>query len=313
MTRQVGRLQLRLRFPFFALNDEHGGGVGWVALGGPLRTPAEVATFELLQQHVRFLGLTSYLTFPAYREPGDERDYAGLCDAWCHCFRRPEELLPPDAPRLLLTHADFLDYVQASPYRQGGGCKDLDFVYVCQRGSSKELVKNWALAQRCLPVLTKQLALRGLLVGRGSIPDLPRDLPGLTVCDELPWPALMRAFGRARFLFVPNRLDPCPRIISEALAMDTPVVVNRRILGGWHYVTPFTGAFFEDERDLAAAVRRCRRQPLSPRRWFTSHHGSLLAGARLQRFLSALDPGLCAVRWVGFAEQLELPSARALG
>lgn len=102
----------------------------------------------------------------------------------------------------------------------------------------------------------------------------------------------MGIFLRARFLFVPSELDASPRILAEALCMNTPVLVNRHILGGWKYVNPFTGAFFESERDVAKAARSCLERWTSPRRWFVANHGPLLAGQRLCRFLASFDPVL---------------------
>lgn len=42
--------------------------------------------------------------------------------------------------------------------------------------------------------------------------------------------------------------------MSEALSLDTPVVVNKRIYGGWHYINEKTGAFFTDENDVVDVV-----------------------------------------------------------
>ena len=284
-------------FPLAALADERGRLLRYTVISGPVRTSAEAAALERLRSRGPLVGFTGFLDFPAYREPGDERDYLEICAAWCHCFREPERFLGTCSPRLLLTHADFLDWRRVAPNGpKPSSRRDFDFVYVCQAGPAKERVKGWALARRCLPVLTGRLRLRGLLVGRRAIPDLDGDPSRLVICDELPWHMLMKAFASARFLFVPNELDACPRILSEAMALDTPIVVNRRILGGWHYVNPFTGAFFDDEHDLADALRGCFEQPLSPRRWFISHHGPLNAGARLRAFMAGLDPSLRPTR-----------------
>jgi glycosyltransferase involved in cell wall biosynthesis len=275
--------------PFASLADERGTLLRHSVVTGPVRTRAEAATLSRLRARGPLVGLTGFLDFPRYREPGDERDYVAMCAAWCHCFREPGDILGDGTPRLLLAHSDFLDWRLAGAQVAAGRRRDFDFVYVCQAGPAKELVKGWELARRCLPVLTGELGLRGLLIGRRRIRDLTGDPSRLVVVGALPWRAMMRAFAQARFLFVPNGLDPSPRILAEALALDTPVVVNRKILGGWHYVNPFTGAFFDDERDIADAVRRCFEQPLSPRRWFAANHGPLNAGRRLRGLIAASD------------------------
>jgi glycosyltransferase involved in cell wall biosynthesis len=262
-----------------------------------MRTPEDALTLARLRDQCPLIGFTSYMDFPAGREPGDELDYGGMCVAWCHCFREPERYLPHGTRWLRLTHADFLDWsrVDPNPLPPRGG-RDVDFVYVCEKGAWKEQVKNWRLARRCLPVLTEELGLRGLLVGRPAVEDLGAAASRLTVRDRVSWAELMHAFATARFLFVPNELDACPRILAEALAANTAVIVNRRILGGWHYVNPFTGAFFDDERNVADAVARCFDQPLSPRRWFTSNYGYLHASRRLAAFMTEVDRSLPACR-----------------
>lgn len=300
-------------WPFFLLTDERGAHLGWACVSGPVR-PDHEPLFQRIAARHRLLGFTSMSTFPDWRDPDDPRDWGALCEAWCHCFRAPEAHLPASRPRTLLAYSDFLDYARAAPERFGGPvARDVDFLYVCQDGPWYARFKNWPLAQRCLPVLCGELGLRGLLIGRETIPDLDGLEPHVVVRGALPWAELMRCLGRARFLLVTAELDASPRLLAEALAMDTPVLVNRRILGGWHYVTPFTGAFFDDERDIAGAARRVLEHPGSPRAWFRTHHGPLLAGARLARLLGDIDPSLRRLSRACLSFDLDEPVAAAAG
>lgn len=309
------RSRRALRWPFLAPVDERGQDLGFVCLLGPVRTRQEAAALERLRESHRLVGLTSFLTFPAHREPGDTRDYGALCEAWCHCFREPDRYLPAGVPRLLLSHSDFTDWVHVSPERvcpEDDGSRDFDFAYVCQEGAWTEAVKDWPLARRCLPVLCGELGLEGVLVGRERVEDVPKDCRAhVTVRGRLPWPELMRVLRRSRFLFVPGARDASPRLIAEALAMDTPVVVHRDILGGWHYVNPFTGSFFGDAHDVAEAARTCLERGLRPRRWFMAHHGPHHAGARLYALLRQLEPRLRPVRQLYLAPWLTGPSRGA--
>jgi hypothetical protein len=79
-------------------------------------------------------------------------------------------------------------------------------------------------------------------------------VPGIETCGELPWHELMARLTQARVAFFPNVLDASPVFLTEALCLDVPIVVNRRILGGWKYVRPGTGRFFTDENDVTGAV-----------------------------------------------------------
>lgn len=81
-------------------------------------------------------------------------------------------------------------------------------------------------------------------------------------------------------------------MLAEALCLDVPCVVNRRILGGWKYVNSFTGELFDDVGDVADGVRRCLAQARSPRSWFRTNYGPYHAGRRLGALLRQVDPSL---------------------
>lgn len=295
-----------LAWPFFGLEDESGCRLPYVGMQGPIRTPDAADVLDDISQSATLIGFTSYLTFPAGRHRGDDRDYGSLCRAWCHCFRDPYLFVPDDRPAALIAFSDFVDFRVARPewlFARDETTKAWDFAYVCPEGVWKEYCKNWDLARRCLPVLCRDLGLEGILVGRSQIGDLPDCGGRLMIRGEIPWRELMAVFTRSRFVFVPNRVDPSPRVIAEALCMNTPVLVNHRILGGWHYVNPFTGFFFEDEHDVGTAALRCLREWTSPRRWFVAHHGPLLAGERLKRFIGQFDPSMRRVSQIRIVGQ----------
>jgi hypothetical protein len=100
---------------------------------------------------------------------------------------------------------------------------------------------------------------------------------------------------KCRFLFVPNVADASPRVITEAMCYNMPVLVNRNILGGWHYVEPgVSGEFFTNKRDVVPALRRLttRMNAYAPRRHFMRHHGKHRDGRRLAAFLKQHYPNL---------------------
>ena len=301
-----------LAWPFLGLTDEHGCDFGWFGLVGPVWTESELRQLDLLTRTRRVLGFTAFLRFPLQPPVCPPSAHP---EAWAHCFRCPEELSAA-VPNVFLPLSDFTDPLLVSPESVGAGmAREYDFIYVCQAGSASEQVKGWELARRCLPILAGDLGLRGLLVGRAEIAELD-DLgcaDRLDVVGELPWPELMRRFAASRFLFVPNGLDPSPRVIAEALLMGTPVLVNRHILGGWHQVNPFTGAFFESEADVASGARRCLTEWTSPRRWFAAHLGPLRSGARLAELVRMVDPLARSVRRVHLSYRVDDPLPAAAG
>lgn len=54
--------------------------------------------------------------------------------------------------------------------------------------------------------------------------------------------------------------------------MNTTILVNRHILGGWKYVVPETGEFFGSAEDVVEAwdrlVAPARQSLLNPRAWY---------------------------------------------
>jgi glycosyltransferase involved in cell wall biosynthesis len=275
--------------PFLPLADSRGGDAGWALLGAPICTRAHHRELAALTcAGVRLAGMSSYLTFP--RDIPDERDYGLVCEAWCHPFREPERFLPAGMPAALLSLSDFTDPRLVRPLQRWPARARWDVVYVGASESWKREAKGWWLAARCLPRICDELGLRALVVGAPG--DGFEPSPRVRFTPWLPWPEFLATLAAARVLFVPNGLDPSPRVIAEALCLDVPVVVNRAILGGWKYVNAFTGEHFDGEHDATAAVERCLARGLRPRRWFAANHGPYHAGRRLLGLLRSVDPAL---------------------
>jgi glycosyltransferase involved in cell wall biosynthesis len=288
-----GRLPvLKLSWPFLGITDAAKQSLGWCILSGPLRQPTDLETYRRLRRRFRFVGFTSYAAFPCIEE-GVVRECEPLCEGWCHCFDDPGRYLSASTPRAMISESDFVDPAQLSPEHMpaNGLGKDFDFIYVCLPGRWKEATKNWLLAKRCLEYLCLDLNLKGLLLGRWQILDLPFR-QNLTIVGDVPHDQLIGYLHRSRMLFVPSVMDASPRILAEALCMDVPILVNQGILGGWKYVNDCTGAFFRSEADVARAAKRCLESDLHPRRWFQDNHGPVRSSQKLSRFLSALGPSM---------------------
>jgi len=282
--------------------------LGWVLLHAPIQTESRRRMFaDYRRRGLRFAGMTSFMKFP--RGDGkDPLDYESICEAWCHCFRDEDDYLQAGAPRTRLALSDFTDPEAIAPDLLGPDADDVprfDFIHVGADAPWKMEAKNWPLARSCLPQLCRELGLRGLVIGIPS-DGLPR-IPGLTLWPWLPHARFLQVLARCRFLFVPSLIDPSPRVLAEALCLDVPVLVNRQILGGWHYVTPESGVFFDGVDDVVDAARRCLEGGFSPRAWYGARFGPGHASHRLRTLLAGLDPHLRGTNPVTLSQKVEGP------
>ena len=91
------------------------------------------------------------------------------------------------------------------------------------------------------------------------------------------------------FIFLPNEKDASPRVLTEALSMNVPALLNEKILGGWKYINNKTGVFFNSEKDVEVKVKEIldgvNNGQYEPRKNFVENYGTQKSGARLKEFL----------------------------
>lgn len=299
----------RALWPFSFVVDPGGASVGWAVVNAPVVTPSRQEQLACLRRSgFRFVGMASDGEFPRLASAGPI-DYDSLCEAWCHCFRDPGPYIPKGRPTALISASDFTDYHSISPDAVPplAETPSFDLLYLGARERWKETAKGWELAQRCIPRLWHEVGLRALMVDTPA-DALPASVP-TTRLPLLPWPEFLAHLARCRFLLVTGTADASPRVIAEALCLDVPVLVHRGILGGWKYVNSFTGAFFDDDQDVARGAQACLEKHSSPRRWFRANYGPYLTGQRLLALLRPLDPALTRPTHLALSEALDvLPS-----
>jgi len=101
-------------------------------------------------------------------------------------------------------------------------------------------------------------------------------------CDSGPRTAALRAECDRSFA----------RIVAEALCLNLPVLIQRRILGGWKYINRYTGTFFDDEHDVVAAAAELLASAVAPCEWFRGNFGPESSSRRLTALLRPLDASL---------------------
>jgi hypothetical protein len=289
-----------LPWPLRYLVDAEGQDTGFAMLRGPIM-PHQREAFEALSAAHRMIGFTHFGTFPALHRAYDpsfgeadprtgwDRPEARSCEAWCHCFRQPDLYLPPDKPRFLISGSDWVDHDEVSELarRHGRPAKRWDVVYVCISNWHNDVRKNWSLAKPCIEALVRELDVSVLLIGRAGIPDVPRSA-NIDLRTNLGWPDLLASTAASRIALLPNRFDPSPRVLAEAIALDVPALVNAEILGGWKYVNETTGTMFCDEHDVVEAALACLAGDRSPSSWWKERYGRDLSSRRLAESLRSL-------------------------
>lgn len=160
-------------------------------------------------------------------------------------------------------------------------------------GAWNDFNRNWTLAKPAIINLIEQLNLTILVVGRDlkGEPELhPYLVSGKLVSKPtLPMGRFLHHVESSRALWTPNVADASPRVLTQALCKNVPILVNRHIAGGWKYVNDRTGVFFSDEHDVVDAARKLLspevQARLAPRNYFVERHGPAKSALRLQAFI----------------------------
>jgi len=300
----------RVAFPFKNVVDENGQLVNIIMISAPFRTEEDEKMYEKLRlAGLEFCGLSSYLDFPgkiwnpfdSFFHEERKHDYTKMVKAWVHCFKTPPSNLSySQLPLLMMSEADLKD--PESIQYTGNDEKQYDFIYSCLREDENDdsckpgwnwYNRNWDVAKRCLVIMCKQYGLRGVIVGRQNceMTDFCKNL--IEVQPFLPWHEFQAKMRQCRFLFAPNTSDASPRVITEAMCWNMPVLVNENILGGWNNVIPgITGEFFTTENDLPKALDKLTKQydDYRPREWFIENRGKNNCGPELAEFLKSSFP-----------------------
>eukprot|EP00884_Botryococcus_braunii_P015920 jgi/Botrbrau1/3010/Bobra.0070s0008.1 len=254
------------------------------------------------------VGISSYQEFPGqivnpwddrHTTPQDAAVYRAM-DGWLHCFRDPDSVLPPGVPRILLSESDFHNPMR----RDGGGSlipwgleKKWDIIYSNHGGDWNDFARNWTLAKAAFINLITQRNLKILITGKETVPDeeLQPYIQSGSIelhLNHVEWRDFLKLIEQSRALIAPNVHDASPRVLVEALCVNTSILVNQHIVGGWKYVTQETGEFFSSADDIVEAwdrlVAPTRKPALRPRDWYMENWGVKRSALLLQGFLEVV-------------------------
>ena len=285
--------------------DDKGKAINAALVVAPMNT-TDRQTYDANKDNVIFLGMTSYLEFPnivsnkldVYSDKNHESwkfDYKNDLDGWFYCFKDPENYFNPRKPKLLLSESDFADEKILVP--DSSVKKKYDFIYICHKTDKdeKKCVKDdWVaynksldLAFDCINIMCTKFKLKGIIVGRKGCESLSICKNSLEFTEKLEWHDLLQKYKESKFIFIPSIADASPRVITEALCFDLPIIVNKHILGGWKYVNKQTGVFFNDLNDFEhnLGILFKNMDTYTPRKYFIDNYGIVRSGKRMLNFI----------------------------
>lgn len=288
--------------PFLNIYDNNGKKTKIIFITHPFSRDNCIEEYNKLKNKgYQFLGISSYCDFPAIisnpfdplSDPNHKAwtyDYFELCKGWCHCFRNPQDYkIPIDYPQILLSESDFAKYNNHKP--DSTVKKEYDFIYVCLKDNEKcddgwqSYNRNWEQAQQFLDIMCNKYHLKGILIGRINckVPD-----GCYKVTDFLEYKEFIKQYNKCRFLFMPNYLDASPRVLTESLCYNLPVLCNYNILGGWKYINDKTGQFFNQEpNDFEKSLNTFLNNfnSYKPREYYINEYNVEKQGLKLLNFI----------------------------
>lgn len=266
---------------------------------------------------VHFLGLSSYSEFPGeISNPHDllhdrnndawtKYDYFQLTRGWLSCFREEnnKKWIKEGFPCVNITESDFANYEQHVP--DPSVKKEYDFIYICLKDGEpieangqkdcpsgwQSEIRQWTTVKKLLDIMCEKFHLKGLLIGRVncSIPKECHQLMELT--DFMPYHDFIKQYNRCKFILTASFQDCSPRTCSESLCFNLPVLMNKNILGGWHFINEETGSFYDPNNldvfseTLGNFLKKLNNNEYHPRDWFIKNYGKYNSGKRLLKFV----------------------------
>ena len=294
----------KVKRPFVNIYDQKGRILNVILMSKPFGNDKEFELCKKYKEKYILIGISSYLEFPNmvtnpyedFTKNYEKYKYKEQVEGWIHCFKNPEDYFPPDMPTLFASESDWTDCNFLRPSISPPE-KEYDFIYICLKVNSKlkkcddwaTWNKNWGLAKKCLDIFCNKYKLKGLLIGRKDCP-LPQGCHDLMETTEMvKYQELKKLYEKAKFLFLPNEKDASPRVLTEALSLNLPILCNENILGGWKYINDKTGVFFKNEKDVGDSVAKLMqgisKNQYEPRKNFVENYGTHKSGERLKEFL----------------------------
>ena len=236
--------------------------------------------FQKIANKYIIIGLSSYQCFPniiknPFENRGPTRNeqrfinkYGHLVVAWFHCFRDPENYdIPPHIPIIFSSESDFTSSSYILKYYKPDK-KHYDFICSILLGDWNKFIRRYDYAVKWLNYMATHMKLKILVIGS----QFQRDFVSqITVKPKMRQPHFFQYMNMSKHLIVFSEQDASPRIITEALWLDIPVLVNKNILGGWRYINQETGGFLDPVQEIEPQIKTFMEKPYQPQKWVQEH------------------------------------------
>lgn len=288
-------------YPFQPVINERGDKVNVIIVRSPFRSQDHYDLFQKYKKEILFIGMCSFEDFPLppanpYSMKYRADFYTGMFPGFLHMFREPEKIFPSHVKLLLMSQSDFA--LPRVPWRSPP--KKYDFTFSgtdqdvlndCKGWSS--FAKNWTFVLESLQVMCEEYNMTGVLVATRAKQGkkkckIPKACKGKMLQTRfLDQAEYFNYLHQSRFAYVPQIHDASPRVTTQALMHDVPMLMNRNIMGGWKYLNNKTGEFFNDMSDFRASLEKIMSNldNYTPRKYVQENFGDVIAGRRLKRFI----------------------------
>lgn len=305
-------------YPFQPVRNEANKLVNVILVRSPFRSREQEEMLDKYKNEILFIGISSFEDFPLsppnpFSGHFAKDKYTGLFPGFLHMFR-DTSCFPKETKLMLMSQSDFSIPGAQEPvpkkYDFALSGSDQDVYNDCVGWSS--YAKNWSFVKEALEVMCGEFKMTGVLVatkskdGKASC-TIPASCKGLmTQTSYLDQNQFFDYVKQSRFLFVPQVHDASPRVTTQALAMNVPLLMNRNIIGGWKYVNEKTGEFFNDLSDIRTSLKKILQNTKTggvyePRRYVDDNLGDSISGDRLRRFVQE-----------NFQDRVKLPEPTSL-
>ena len=288
-------------FPFRYMQDENGDILPIVCITAFFRDDKERVTLydEYVNNNIQIIGATMYKSFPRpitdttgdSDTKNDSFNYYNIKD-WLCCFKNNDRYGFNSSHNLIdISESDFYDAdleesVIEKKYDMIYSCLD-DDEKTCPQNGWNAVNRNFDLFKKCLPIIINEFKMKVMILGRQNcgLEELYGDR--VEIKPMLPYPEFQQKLKESKILFIPNHYDASPRVISESIIKNVPVLMNENILCGSKYINHETGEFFTDEHNIRFALTQLlsRINIISPKKWWITHYSRQKSGKKMRNFL----------------------------